>query len=62
MDNLQMFIDSLAGYLVGTTIVEVVIKPSLIRFGKKTLKNVDEQVGVVPDWMWSDSGEGNQQE
>ncbi len=39
------------------TLMEVVVKPSLIRFGKKFLKQVDDHVEVLPDWLHSDDWE-----
>ena len=34
------------------TLMEVVVKPSLIRFGKTFLSQVDDRVDVVPDWLY----------
>ena len=50
--------DSLVGYLVGMTLTEVILKPSLVRLGQKTLKNVDESSSVpdflIPDWLYDE--------
>ena len=54
MEDLHQVFDSLVGFLVGMTLMEVVIKPSLVRFGKTFLKKVDDRVDVVPDWLHSD--------
>jgi hypothetical protein len=57
MSDLHAMFDALVGYLVGMTLIEVVVKPSLIRFGKKSLSSLDDHVGVVPDWLYQDSSE-----
>ena len=57
MTDLHQIFDSLMGYLVGMTLIEVVVKPSLIRFGKKSLSSLDDHVDVVPDWLYEDSSE-----
>ena len=54
MSDLHAMFDALVGYLVGMTLIEVVVKPSLIRFGKKTLSQVDKEIGIVPDWLHQD--------
>ena len=54
MEDLHQIFDSLVGFLVGMTLMEVVVKPSLVRFGKTFLKKVDDHVDVVPDWLHSD--------
>jgi hypothetical protein len=54
MADLQQMFDSMIGFLVGMTLMEVVIKPTLVRFGKKALSSLDDRVDVVPDWMHSD--------
>ena len=50
--------DSLVGYLVGMTFVEVILKPLLVRFGMKTLKSIDESSSVpdfvIPDWLYDE--------
>ena len=60
MTDLHQLFDSLMGYFVGMALIEVVVKPSLIRFGKKTLSQVDDHVDVVPDWLYQDSSEQEQ--
>ena len=57
MTDLHQIFDSLVGYLVGMTFIEVVVKPSLVRFGKKSLSSLDDHVDVVPDWLYEDSSE-----
>ena len=54
MADLQQMFDSMIGFLVGMTLIEVVIKPTLVRFGKKALSSLDDRVDVVPDWLHSD--------
>ena len=54
MEDLHSIFDSLIGFLVGMTLMEVVVKPSLIRFGKKALSSLDDHVDVVPDFLHQD--------
>ena len=58
MENLQVMFDSLVGYLVGMAIVEVVVKPLVVRVGKKTLQKIDESSPaasvVIPDWLFEE--------
>ena len=55
MENLNLIFDSLAGYLLGMTLVEVVVKPILVKAGKSALKEIDERAGdVVPDFLHED--------
>ena len=55
MENLNVVFDSLAGYLLGMTLVEVVVKPCLVKIGKSALRQVDESLNdVVPDFLHSD--------
>ena len=54
MEDLHQIFDSLVGFLVGMTLMEVVVKPTLVRFGKRALSSLDDRVDVVPDWLHSD--------
>jgi hypothetical protein len=54
MEDLHQMFDSMVGFLVGMTLMEVVVKPSLIRFGKSFLNQVDDRVDVVPDWLYQE--------
>ena len=40
------------------TLIEVILKPSLVRLGMKTLKSVDESPSVpdfvIPDWLYDE--------
>jgi len=58
MSDLHFMFDSLVGYLVGMTFVEVILKPLLVRFGMKTLKSIDESSSVpdfvIPDWLYDE--------
>lgn len=55
MEDLHQMFDSLVGFLVGMTLIEVVVKPILVKFGKSTLKEIDESLNdVVPDFLHSD--------
>ena len=53
MENLQVMFDSLVGYLVGMTLVEVILKPLLVRNGQKLIRAVDRDASV-PDWVIPD--------
>ena len=57
MADLQQMLDSMIGFLVGMTLIEVVIKPTLVRFGKKALSSLDDRVDVVPNWLHDDDWE-----
>jgi len=55
MDNLQVFFDSLLGYLVGMAFVEAILKPAIVRWTKKALKKTDESLSdVLPDWLYEE--------
>ena len=54
MEDLHQIFNSLVGFLVGMTLMEVVVKPTLVRFGKTFLKKVDDHVEVLPDWLHSE--------
>ena len=58
MSDLHFMFDSLVGYLVGMTFVEVILKPLLVRFGMTTLKSIDESSSVpdfvIPDWLYDE--------
>ena len=54
MEDLHQIFDSLVGFLVGMTLMEVVIKPTLVRFGKKALGELDDRVSWVPDFLHED--------
>ena len=51
MEDLHAIFNSLVGFLVGMTLMEVVVKPTLVRFGGKALSSLDDRVDVVPDWL-----------
>ena len=51
MSDLHAIFDSLVGFLVGMTLMEVVVKPTLVRFGKKSLAWLDGLVFWVPDYL-----------
>jgi len=56
MDNLQVFFDSLLGYLVGMAFVEAILKPAIVRWTKKALKKTDESMNdLLPNWMWDET-------
>jgi hypothetical protein len=54
MSDLNMMFDAFIGYLVGMALVEVIVKPTVVRFSKKALSSLDDRVDVVPDWLHSD--------
>ena len=53
MGDLHAVFDSLVGYLVGMTFVEVILKPLLVRNGQKLIRAVDRDASV-PDWVIPD--------
>ena len=53
MGDLHQIFDSLVGYLVGMTFVEVILKPLLVRNGMKLIRAVDRDASV-PDWVVPD--------
>ena len=53
MEDLHQILDSLIAYLIGMTFVEVVLKPLLVRNGKKLIRAVDRDASV-PDWVIPD--------
>jgi endo-1,4-beta-D-glucanase Y len=56
MDNLQVFFDSLLGYLVGMAFIEAILKPAIVRWTKKALKKTDESMNdLLPNWMWDET-------
>ena len=56
MTDLHQIFDSLIGYLVGMTFVEVILKPLLVRNGQKLIRAVDRDASVpnwvIPDFLW----------
>ena len=50
MENLQLMFDSFVGYLVGMTLIEVILKP-FVRNGKKFGGRRDAS---MPDWVVPD--------
>ena len=53
MGDLHAVFDSLVGYLVGMTFVEVILKPLLVRNGQKLIRAVDQDP-ASPDWLIPD--------
>ena len=53
MTDLHQIFDSLVGYLVGMTFVEVILKPLLVRNGMKLIRAVDQD-SSLPDWVIPD--------
>ena len=51
MEDLHQIFNSLVGFLIGMTLMEVIVKPTLVRFGRKALSSLDDRVDVVPDWL-----------
>ena len=58
MTDLHQIFDSLIGYLVGMTFVEVILKPLLVRNGQKLIRAVDRDASVpdfvIPDWIYDE--------
>ena len=51
MSDLNMMFDAFVGYLVGMALVEVIVKPTIVRFSKKGLAWLDGHVEVLPDFL-----------
>ncbi len=51
MSDLNMMFDAFVGYLVGMALVEVIVKPTIVRFSKKALSSLDARVSWVPDFL-----------
>jgi hypothetical protein len=51
MSDLNMMFDAFIGYLVGMALVEVIVKPTIVRFSKKALSSLDDRVSWVPDFL-----------
>ena len=54
MSDLNMMFDAFIGYLVGLALVEVIVKPTLVKFSKKALSSLDARVSWVPDYLHQD--------
>ena len=54
MSDLNAMFDAFVGYLVGMALVEVIVKPTIVRLSKKALSSLDDRVDVVPDWLHSE--------
>lgn len=54
MSDLNAMFDAFVGYLAGMALVEVIVKPTIVRLSKKALSSLDDRVDVVPDWLHSD--------
>ncbi len=57
MSDLNMMFDAFVGYLVGMALVEVVVKPTVVRFSKKALSSLDDRVSWVPDYLHEEEQE-----
>ena len=61
MTDLHQIFDSLVGYLVGMTFVEVILKPLLVRYGQKLIRAVDQDPAspdwVIPDFLYEELAE-----
>lgn len=54
MTDLNQIFDSMVGFLVGMTIMEVVVKPTAVWAGKHLLRKADEKVKVIPDFLYEE--------
>ena len=58
MEDLHQIFDSTVGFLIGMTFVEVILKPLLVKFGKKALKTANESSeqadSLIPDFLFDD--------
>ena len=57
MSDLNMMFDAFIGYLVGMALVEVVVKPTVVRFSKKALSSLDDRVSWVPNYLHEEEQE-----
>ena len=57
MGDLQLMFDAFVGYLVGMALVEVIVKPTIVRFSKKALSSLDDRVSWVPDYLHEEEQE-----
>jgi hypothetical protein len=57
MSDLNMMFDAFIGYLVGMALVEVIVKPTIVRFSKKALGELDDRVSWVPDYLHEEEQE-----
>jgi len=57
MGDLQLMFDAFVGYLVGMALVEVIVKPTIVRFSKKGLAWLDGHVEVLPDYLHEEEQE-----
>jgi hypothetical protein len=58
MEDLHQIFDSTIGFLAGMTLMEVILKPLLVRWGKRTLEIVNDGSvqgdSVIPDWLFEE--------
>jgi len=54
MADLHQILDSAAGAFIALMVAEVLIKPVAVWFGKHLLRKADEQVRVIPDWLYDE--------
>ena len=57
MSDLNIIFDAFAGCLVGMALVEVIVKPTVVRFSKKALALLDGLVFWVPDYLHEEEQE-----
>ncbi len=57
MGDLQLMFDAFVGYLVGMALVEVIVKPTIVRFSKKALGELDDRVSWVPNYLHEEEQE-----
>ena len=57
MSDLNVIFDAFVGYLVGMALVEVVVKPTVVKFSKKGLAWLDGLVFWVPDYLHEEKQE-----
>ena len=57
MSDLNMMFDAFVGYLFGMALVEVIVKPTIIKFSKKALSSLDDRVSWVPDYLHEEDEE-----
>lgn len=52
MEHLRPILDT----MIGLALMEVIVKPVVVRYSKKLLKLVDNHVKWIPDWLYKRPG------
>ncbi len=52
MEHLRPILDT----MIGLALMEVIVKPVVVRYSKKLLKLADNHVKWIPDWLYKRPG------